>query len=309
MLLVVITAVMEAAQPRVGGNQALSEWLGVMGALLWLASAMFTAAIVASVVQTHTLVGTTAFWFARPIPARDLLVAKILLLFLVLVAFPVACNVAVMLPYHVPPSRMALVALQGIGTRWIVVLVLMCPAALTPSLTRFALLCIGVVAGVAVLSALGLTAMVASPGTDPFQNFMKLQGGGFVGAAERVIDWTPAIVAGVLIFAAALMLLGVHYRTRATRRSLVTGIAALSVAIAVSWVWAWPIFVPHQSTPDWANSAPTLTLDPATAQVDRARSSSRDPWRLVRARAQMSGTPPTWVATESLAGATFAAHG
>ena len=94
--LILIMTLVRALIPTVAHNDALWVWLGFASGLLELAFGLFFAGLVAVVVQAHSLVGTTAFWFVRPIPPRTLLLSKALLLLLALVAFPAIVDVVLM---------------------------------------------------------------------------------------------------------------------------------------------------------------------------------------------------------------------
>jgi hypothetical protein len=76
--------------------------LGLTATLLTFADYLLILALVASVVQAHSLVGSTAFWMTRPIRRDVLLASKLVLLTSLLVGVRVAGEVVHMAAYDVP---------------------------------------------------------------------------------------------------------------------------------------------------------------------------------------------------------------
>ncbi|CAN5798326.1 hypothetical protein BH18ACI5_BH18ACI5_17350 [soil metagenome] len=94
-------------------HDGLLAWLGFAAGLLHLTYALLFAGLIAIVVQSHSLVGTTAFWFARPIPPPTLLVSKVWLLVVVLILVPTVVDVSTMLRYRIPTLEILQVKLQS----------------------------------------------------------------------------------------------------------------------------------------------------------------------------------------------------
>ncbi|MEO5894819.1 MAG: hypothetical protein ABIS06_03875 [Vicinamibacterales bacterium] len=303
--LILIMGIVRALTPTVAHNDALWVWLGFASGLLELAYGLFFAALVAVVVQGHSLVGTTAFWFARPIPPRMLMLSKAFVLLLVVVALPAIIDVALMARYRVPAALMVLVVGQAALAQGLAVAVVMAVAALTPNLTRFALVCIGVIVSAGLLTSLWLTLMITREGRIP-RGFDTAQGGGPVPTAMRMVDWTPQVIAALLIIAACATLLRQQYTTRSVRRSAFVGMTGVCLVGLVTSFLPWRVLVPRQTVPEWAQSesAPVLTVDPATAQFNGPRRQSNS-WAVVDAVAHLTGVPTSWYATARLHSATI----
>jgi hypothetical protein len=121
-----------------------------------------------------------------------------------------------------------------------------------------------------------------------------------------MVDWTPHIIAALLITAACTALLRQQYNTRSVRRSAVTGIAGLCLAALAAAVFPWKVFVPRQIVPEWAGatSAAMLSVDPTSAQFNGSRSQPLS-WAVADAEAYLGGVPSGWYATARLRQATL----
>jgi hypothetical protein len=307
--LAIIVAIVEAAHPLAPQYGALATWLHMTFLLLSVIRALLFAGIIAAVVQTHALVGTTSFWFARPLPPRALFAAKFLLLFVVLVAIPAALEVITMLWYRVPVTQMMQVALQECLVGILVLMPLMCVAALTLNLTQFSLACLG--ASVASVVAYGLWKTVTfRPSTVP-AGLDPTVGGGPVLTSARFIDWTPEVVAALLLIAAATVLLGEQYSHRSVRRALARGAVGLAVAGLVVWLWPWRILSPRQSIPEWAldRDSAQISANPDALWFSPNNAAEGERWRVALAETHVTHMPPSWLAYATLQEASLDASG
>jgi hypothetical protein len=307
--LVLITKIVDAVIPELAPDSAMAVGASFAASLLWIAMSIFFIALIAVVVQNHSLVGTTAFWFGRPIPPANLLASKLVLLLAVLVIVPVACDVAFMIAYRVPLMRLLAVVVQGLLLRTLFVAVIMCLAAVTANLTRFTLACVGAVTGLGVAGAMYVSVELRQATTSV--RLMNLGGGGATGIAARAFDHTPEVLAALFLTLAAVAMLRSQYLRRSVRHSVSIGGACALAAIVVAAVWPWAMFVPREAEPSWAKAAGAAAVsgDPAGFRFDRVWSQKSGDLRLARADAHVSGVPEDWVATARLTGASLAVPG
>ena len=204
---------------------------------------------------------------------------------------------------------MVLVVVQSALAQSLAIAVLMGIACLTPNLTRFALVCIGVIVSAGLLTSIWFTVMITREQWLP-RGFDIAQGGGPVPVAMRVVDWTPQVVAALLIIGACGALLLQQYTTRSRQRSAITGIIGLGLAGLLTSILPWQVLVPRQTVPEWAlaGSAPVLSVDPTSAQFN---GSGRQPgsWAIGDAEGRLSGVPTSWYTTARLQSATLAVPG
>jgi hypothetical protein len=290
LVLVVANAALEGVWPVLAADLATRHMVGLIANLVWLARLLLTFVLAALVVQAHPLVGSDAFWATRPIPPGMLLASKLLLLAAMMIAIPVAADVALMIVYHVPPNEIAAVAAQNAvsWTLWVVLII--SAAALTPSLAQFALLIGAVLVAAAVSLAALLSMSIYRSNSEPPLS----------GTAE-LYDPTSWMVGTALIVITAVSLLVVQYRTRNRVRSIAIGVAGLAIAYFTSSAWAWPLLAPKTEMPPWAADPSMLHLsaDAATVYVDNnpfGFSQQLTDWRMARARVGMHGIEPGWTA-------------
>jgi hypothetical protein len=305
---VVADTLTTAVGPVVAGQPGPA--LAVAAALIWLARMLLFVALVATVVQSHPLVGSDAFWMTRPIPARTLLLSKLVLLTGLLVLVPLVCDAVLMAIYRVPRGEVALVLLQSSLLRILMLVMLMVVASFTPNLARFAVLCGSVLLALAVLSAVAVAIAISEVRDESFVAVEFMATGSSALPVPGVADPTPALVAILAFIAAGLLVLIVQYRGRSLRRSVPLGVAALFVAWLVPSAWErWLSQEPPMRAPGWADSASTIRLGADTetisVEADAAWSGRPRIWRIVRAAVWFTEVPGDWHATARLAGATL----
>jgi hypothetical protein len=171
--------------------------------------------LIARVVHADAIPGDRQFWLTRPYNRMSLLSAKLLFI-LLCVSLPLACAqfaVAVRLGYSAsqiaPKLLFNQLALLGIGALPVLAL-----CSLTSSIVIF----------IVVALAVALVSMAATL----FSLFPVSQH-----SVPQAVDWVRNALAELLLLAIAGVVILRQYRHRATRSSIVAGIAGLSVAGAV----------------------------------------------------------------------------
>lgn len=297
LALVAANAATEGLWPGLAINRGARELAGIVANLLSLAEVLLSFVLVAQVVHAHPLVGTTAFWITRPIPAGSLLKAKLVLLSAVMVTAPVVADVIVMAAYRVPPGQIAGVAIQTALFRALWITLIMAAAALTPNLAKFALLVGGALLAISLTLAIVLSINIYRlDDTPPF--------------AQRNNGYNPTsdLVSIVLTITAAVALLVLQYRTRSRISSCAAGLAGLAVALFTAAAWPWPVLSPVATIPAWAADPSMLDL---SAGADTVRledvpnfRNRRVDWKVARARVQMRGVEPGWTGDAGMREAT-----
>ena len=304
--IVAAESALDAYLPRSAGHLPTFRTLTLAVGLLWLARVLLLVVLVPMVVQTHPLVGSDAFWMTRPIPPRTLLLSKLMLLSALFLIVPLVADIGSMATYHVPPGDVTAVVLQNTLWRSMVLLLLMCGAAITRNLARFAILGGGVLLGLAVLVA--ILGMVAWSRVDdyPYEGVANFMLSGSSIPVWRGTDETAGLVGSVLLLAAGLALLLVQYRSRSGKRSVPVALGGIVAAWLVTSNWSWPLIQRHSPTePGWARSSSALRLsaDPKSVLLERQPHEWPRPrtWRVVRADVRVTDAAPDWLATTRLA--------
>jgi hypothetical protein len=300
----VASTALEGVRPLFASYVFSMNPIGVAGDLIWLAKVLVGFVLIPLVVHTHPLVGSDVFWMTRPIPPRALMASKLTLLVAMIVLVPVACEMALMIAYKVPPQRMAAVAVQTTLWQVLYLTIVMALAALTRNLARFALLFGGLLLGLAVTAM--ITAAIAMSRMDDSAAVMMVAVS--VGPpAPNVDDATSGIVFLLVVVATGLALLMVQYATRSSRRSAVVGVAGLVVAWALSSMWPWPLLQRRVIVPDWATNESSLMLSADSDSVEFGTEdlwTTRKPtWRIGRAQVRLEGIEPGWLPSVRMTGA------
>jgi hypothetical protein len=288
VVIVAATATVDGARPILSDG-ALVRTVGILGSLLSLTQALLMLVLIPSVVQTHPLVGSNAFWMTRPIPPDILLVSKVVLLGAATVALPTLVESVLMAAYHVPVAQIVSVAAQtGLHqTFWMILL--MTAAALTPNLMRFTLVCGGALAALALFLAVTVAMFMTRMNDVP------------LAAGEGGTDEpTAGFVLNVLVVVVGLSTLVVQFRSRSRLRSVPVGATGLLLAFAIESMWPWPVLRPRIAVPSWAQAEAALHLSASAESVqireEMSPFSQRLAWRSARARVRLAGIEPNWSA-------------
>lgn len=294
MITVIAATTVDGVLPVVAERPAAGNTAVLLDGLLGILSVLLRVVVIAQVIHTHALVGSDPFWLTRPIPRLLLLRAKAILLTVALVVVPVAAEVALMTVYDVPPGRMLGVAADTALFNVLYVALLATAAALTPTFTRFLLLCGGVLAAIALFLAVQATIeSISRP--DPFDFIVR------EAQPPGPPDPTSGIVVALLLLAAAGATLATQYGTRQIRRSVAVAAGSGIAALVAAGIWPWPVLRARGELPAWAPSSLTMEAQADSAWT-RAYSTTAvgAQWRRVMAPVKVDGLRTGWSAGAGL---------
>ncbi|MDD2241110.1 MAG: hypothetical protein PHO14_03740 [Kiritimatiellae bacterium] len=207
-------------------NMAWEVAFGLIGILVPLLQNLLVLVMVPLLIQDEPLVGTTAFWFTRPISWRDLLKSKVLFCGGLLLLLPLGVEVAVLAANQASLGQLVLavpeILLNRLGTLMLVAAL----AVLTPTFARFIL-----VAALALVAymLIQFSITIATAFINPMAMVRATQNPSLV-ASKTIVGG----LLGVLGYGAVL---AHQYRTRRTPRSvlLLTGVVVLLTALPYVW--------------------------------------------------------------------------
>ncbi len=236
-------------------------WQGVyygISFLVPLLEAIALVVIIPFVIQEDPLVGTTGFWFTRPISRSALLGAKALA-GAIIIGLPLLAEVAVLAGNGVTGHDIALavpeILLAGMASAMAIAVL----AALTRSFGRFAL------AGAALLAAnvlLGLGLFWVHMARNPEEMVSSAQNVPLL-QSRMVIHWLLVSVGGGAVV--------VHqYLTRKTARSIAMALAVGLAALAATTYWPWAFLAPAP-LPDTS-----AVFDPSSVKLSLGRTFLED---------------------------------
>jgi hypothetical protein len=211
------------------GDQVMQGLFQTISLLIPLVQVLLLVVIVPHLIQEEPLVGTTAFWFTRPISRRSLLGAKALFAS-VLIGIPLFVEVGVLAANGVIARDIGLAIPEIILAQLSVVVYVATLAVLTPNFGRFA------VAGAIILFALVLFSVATSllglfAGPDALA--AKLRDYALIKSRTIVSDLIVVFGGGSVIIS--------QYLTRRTRRSVVLALVVGTLIVLTGNFWPWTI--------------------------------------------------------------------
>ncbi|MEI6668162.1 MAG: hypothetical protein WCP29_08395 [Acidobacteriota bacterium] len=241
----------------------------------------WTIVVTALLIQSDSLLGTTAFWRTRPIPRAALLTAKLLSASLWFVAAPVVVVGAMLLRLGMRPFDAATGGgLVGVEQAVIVSMTVMA-ALVTVNLGQLVVAGIAGVTVVAVFNGLLLPVVALA---------WPAVGSSLSGGQPTV--YAIAVVGGGLVVATY------HYLTLRSWHSVALATAAMFLATALTRLWpAAPVVppigpVPESVLPTSAISLATSPLAPRVDDVARATGARRSVSKRVSVELTSTGHPP-----------------
>jgi hypothetical protein len=216
-----VVAVLATGVPPFGQDNTLTSAHTAILAVMIGASVV----IPALVMQNDPAVGTTAFWFTRPISRPTLIAGKLVVAISAFVVLPVLVDAIVLLVAGVELPSVLATSAGALAVQVVWLLPAMALGALTASLAQFAL--------AALLEILGLMALSILARLCGFVFFPT--------------SWeTVTVVCMAALVLAAIALVVVAYWSRDMKRTTVVAIAApvFVLGAMLSWQWelasAWP---------------------------------------------------------------------
>jgi len=241
--------------------------------------------IVSWLVHEDPAVDREAFWLTRPIDPRRLSLAKIAVASAALIGVPLVAQLAVMRIFGVTAYDMARATpsiLLGQGA-W--VMALMAGAALTPSLSRYAVFLVGVAGAFVLLTSTMIAAAVLS--------------GDITASTARpeVLDPLPPLIAATVAIALCIAIVFVEYRYRRIKWG--AALAAVGILLIVLLPMVWEPFhgrdLPDPDPGGWAQDearvAPQIGSEPPNVsdEIDFGRRGESK--KRIAIPLQLSGLP------------------
>ena len=252
------------ARPDITSFVVLPSYSAIQALLVGL-----FAGIAVVVVQSDPAVGTTAFWFTRPISVRVLVASKILVCLILLVVVPIVADLVAMIAGGLSVAAALSTVPGSLAVQLAWLLPLLALAAITTSLAQF----VCAVLGELLIFAGSVLAIRALP--------IRLRSSASGSYAPSTEVPLVVLVLGLVVFAFVALVLA--YRTRALRRAAtVTGVAPVALALLM---FSWNVgFLP------WRYERFTSPIG-ATARFVWLVAEDRDDWSL-SAGFRFSNAPP-----------------
>jgi hypothetical protein len=294
LLVLVRAALITPGIAEPGNDLFLQMMFRILTTLVPLLQTILLLVLVPLLLHEEPLVGTTAFWFTRPIDGGALFKSKMLFVVGLLIVPPLLTEVVVLAVHGAAALQVALAVPEILledGKFLVYVVVL---AALTQTFARYALLGASFVIGFYLLFIVG----AALAWYFDFPEFLKPAGG--VNRADS------AYVVSVLFFITiAVVILIDQYRTRDSQRAWIRVGVAFLVYLALGYYWPREFLHHHQPRReagiDTSKVGVAILTDPRFRRVsDTFRSRSTDEAKKsISGQLEISGLPAGYVAEPS----------
>jgi hypothetical protein len=232
------------------------------------------------VIHQEPLVGTTAFWFTRPLPRADLLLSKtIYVLLLILVPLLVQTLVFVINGVTAHDVLLAIPELFLRQFSWIILVATL--AVLTPNFARFAI--IG--ASALVVWYLGLFVL---------EMFLLMRHPESLASTAASLTSSRGVVSSGVVISLGCAAVIVQYLTR--RTAVTTGLAviAASLGLVAQFLWPWDFLKPPPkfvAVPDFPVAAVTVKLTGPIRVSDQIQLRGGTPLKQVQGQLDFQGQP------------------
>jgi hypothetical protein len=286
LLLVALQCVLLGSSAR-PGDLVLQGLYFTISLVVPLFQALILIVIIPLLVQEEPLVGTTGFWFTRPIAPSALLQAKGLFAAM-LVILPLLAEVAVLAVNQVTPHDIGLAVPEILLAELSLIVTIAVLAILTPNFGRFAIAgAVLVVASLLVNLAITWLRLLFHPEAVVMaaQNWSLVKSRGVADSLLTVVGGGAVVVH--------------QYLTRNTARSLAGALAVVLGTIGIAGFWPWDFLPP----PPIENTG--VKIDPASVKISLSSTSTYDnstirgvgaPQKVFNAAIEVTGLPAGCVA-------------
>jgi hypothetical protein len=288
LLVLSLVLIGSAINPGDSKTQNLYQLLSM---LLPLFQALTLIAIIPSVIQEDSPVGTTAFWLTRPITRATLLQSKTLFLLLILLLPPLVAELIVLAANGASPHYLGLAVPEIIIGHLTLITLIAYAAAVTPNFGRFAIFIVALVIGASLLEIFLAWSGVfsGSAHSDEIDDAMTL-------LAAR---WA---VCEVVIICVGWALIIFQYLTRHTVISIVSAFGGIFLFALVFSLWNYDFLAPehvanrdlsfHQATVKVALTGSFNILENPSVRGDE------EPTKNIRAQITITGVPQGYVVVQ-----------
>lgn len=237
-------------------------------------------------VHDEPLVGTTAFWYTRPIPRLLLLWSKALFIGIAFIIFPAVVELTVMAANSVPLRELAGIAPEILYDSLKLTIPIFALAALTLNFARFAITGVALYIGLSVLYLAIYLIGLYVRGVEET-----------VGQSQTLALSRGLISGGLLVVAGATVVV-VQYLTRRSSMSyVVVGLGLVGMMLVGSY---WPVDfmrLRQQAPPQDVVDCTALSIeigDSSSRETSYGRRRGQEPEQRISARLQIAGLPPTY---------------
>ncbi len=226
----------------IGGNKLIAEYLQfqmflpLCSRLVGFLQGMMAIVIIPLIIQDDSLVGTTAFWFTRPISKKGLLFTKSCMILILLVITPLIAEMFVLAANGATAWHLLLAAPEILIEKLVFIVPFVILATITPKFSRYALV------GIIVFTVLIIISIIWSVTTmllvKYFPIFVK-----FLCGANKYknpsLEASGRIAENIYMISIGSILIAYQFLTGYTARTIKWLVVAVLIMICFTRIWNW----------------------------------------------------------------------
>lgn len=260
LFLVWLLLIIAQAALGIGGINIAAEllefqmFLPLLTKLISFLQGLMVIVMVPLIIQEDSLVGTTAFWFTRPISRKGLLITKFCFVSLFLIAVPFITEIFVLAANKITVHHIILAIPEILIEKLAFVIPFFILAILTPKFSRYALVGISVFAVFAVIGIISSVVMIFLPILTKFLYNFDLY-------KNPSLEFSVKVAKDIFVIVVGSLLIGHQFLTRYTARTVRWFVVAYFVMMCFSRVWSWDFLKEVVSTKAALTSTSLLKVD------------------------------------------------
>lgn len=296
LLLVWFLLIIAQSALSIGGISIAAEFLRfqvflpLLTKLLGVLQGLIIIVIVPLIIQDDSLVGTTAFWFTRPISRKALLITKSCLIFTFLTALPLIAEIVVLTANGAAFHHILLAAPEILLEKLAFIIPFFILAVLTPKFSKYALVGIIVFAVIAVIGIIASVAAMFLPAIPKnlFYNVEFFKNPSLAASCDVAEDVYMIFIGSILV---------IHqFLTRNTSRTIKFFVVSWLILFCFPKVWNWDFLKEVTPAKNTAAMSTALSIDFNTKDIivsDALRYSRKgDRKKSITVKQTIKGLPP-----------------
>ena len=238
LLLVWLLLILAQSALGIGGINLAAEILQfqmilpLLTKLISFLQGLMIIVIVPLIIQDDSIVGTTAFWFTRPISRKGLLFTKSCLVLILLVILPLIAEIFVLASHGATAYLLFLAVPEILIEKLAFITPFLILATLTPKFSRYALVGIIVFAVLVVVAIIRSVIPMFLPSIGKYINNVEL-------FKNPSLEASVGIAKDLYVFLIGSVLIAHQFLTRHTARTIKYLVVAFLVMTCFTRLWNW----------------------------------------------------------------------
>lgn len=260
LLLVWLLLILAQSALGIGGHNLAAEYLEfqmflpLLTKLISFLQGLMIIVIVPLIIQDDSIVGTTAFWFTRPISRKGLLFTKSGLVLILLALPPLIAEIFVLAAHGATIYHLLLAVPEILIEKLAFIVPFVILAALTPKFSRYAL--VGIIV-FAVLTVLAITSSVITIFLPNLRKYLYNVALFKNPSLEASID----VAKDIYVILIGSILITHQFLARYTAKTIRWLVVAFLIMICLTRIWNWDFLKEVSKTKSLATISDSLSVE------------------------------------------------